>query len=1034
MNQRLDFLAITETETLLPPQTFRLRLLAVTAFVVWSLVVAGSFLWFHESEAVHKEKTALVQGLALVEKDLLYRKWVAMQGGVYAPVSEHLAPNPYLHVPERDIETPSGKKLTLVNPTYMTRLVHALAMETGGNPAYFTSLRPTHPANTPDPWERKALEWLEGNPDAPFYKEIASAPEGKALKVMVPVRAEESCLRCHTDPSDVPGTIRGGIAVTVPLKEVATAHRALYLDTVHGHVMMWLLGTAGIVLASFLMSRRVREREELLRSISRSEKFWKAVLESLQDPLIVLDRDLKVRLMNPVSAELANVKPEDAIGRPCVEVFCDWHVPSGACEQCDVQEVMEKNRASSRQIEIQLRDGIRRVFHVQTSPLKENGGQAQGAIQSFRDITQEVEARKQLAEQNRELTLLFDHMFGGFALHEIVTDDRGVPVDYRFLKVNPAFESLTGLKADEILGKTLGEILPEASPIWVERYGLTALTGEPQEFEAFEPSLGRHYSVRFYQPEPGKIAVVFFDVTDRKKGEEALRRSEIFFRELFERSVGAQLIVNPADGRILDANEAAVRLYGWSRDEIKEKFYQDVCLNPPDLIKESFSEALREEGGKLSWARHRTASGETKTVELRIGPLSLDGGLALVYVQDVTEHEKLEEQLRQAQKMQTVGQLAGGVAHEFNNLLQVINGFVEMVLSETPEDGPHRESLQKVLESGLKGAKLVQQLLAFSRKQMLRPEPLNLDELIGQFLKLAQKLVGENIRISHVPSKQVPRVNVDRNLMEQVLLNLVVNARDAMPEGGEITIETDHVVVDEEYVRRHPDASPGLHVVVAVTDTGCGMPEEVRRRVFEPFFTTKEVGKGTGLGLSVAFGIVKQHGGFLNVYSEPGRGTTFRIYLKPHDPLEAQEQEKHREEEAPRGTETILLAEDDPAVRDYLCHTLRDAGYRVLEAENGLDAVELFASTLEHVDGLIFDLVMPGMGGEEALHLIRKTARHIPAVFLSGYTGRTNGLSKVLDSNTVFVEKPVRRSTLLQTVRKLLDGQKENTRLPLQNG
>lgn len=1006
----------------------RLRVLALMAFVVWTLAVGASFVSSSKTEARHREATSLGYGLSLIEKDLLYHKWVALQGGIYVPVSQKVTPNPYLNVPERDIETPSGKKLTLVNPCFMARLLHDLAVHEGETPSHFTSLRTTHPASAPDPWEKKALEHLQANPEAAYYKDVTESPQGETLQLMVPVRVEEACLRCHTDPEEILGSVRGGIRVQVSLEGPRTLHRSTSFDALRDHLLVWLLGSAAIGFASFLMYQRIRERETLLKTISRAEKFWKSVLENLQDPLIVLDRDLRVRLINPAAARLAEVKPEEAVGRPCREVFCHWHLHSSLCERCDVQGILENHVGRCVQVEIQLADTSSRFFYVQAGPLQENGNDVGGVIQSFREITQEVMARMELAEQHRELSLLFDHMFGGFALLEILTDDRGVPVDYRFLKVNRAFESLVGLKTEQVLGKTFREVLPEASPLWVERYARTAQSGEPQEFEAFEASLGRHFSVRSYQPEPGKFAVLFFDVTDRKQAEEAVKRSETFFRNLFEKSPQAQLLVDPKDGRILDANEAAERLHGWSREAMKEKYYREVSLDSPEFLEKKFDQALRGDAEPFL-AQHRTASGETKSVEIQLGPVTLDGNLT-VHVRDVTEREKLQEQLRQAQKMQTVGQLAGGVAHEFNNLLQVINGFVEMVLAETPEGSPNHERLKKVMESGLKGARLVQQILAFSRKQVLRLQPADLNELIERFAVLARKLVGENIVVEHIAAENPVRVNIDRQAMEQVLWNLVVNARDAMPDGGRITIETKHMVLDEHSVKKQPDASPGRYVVVAVTDTGCGMTKEVRQRAFEPFFTTKEVGKGTGLGLSVAYGIVKQHGGMINVYSEIGKGTTFRIYLRPYEEGEEPLEAEVPEEELVQGAEVILLAEDEPPVRQYLAEALREAGYQVLEAGSGLEAVEIFATTLARVDLVIFDLVMPGMGGEEALALIRRTGWNIPAVFLSGYTGRTNGISRVLGKNTVFLEKPVRRAVLLRTVRKLLDGPREDTHLP----
>lgn len=1001
-------------------------LLAGAAFVAWTVAAAASCFWFYRSDVKHEEENALNHALSLVEKDLLYRKWVALHGGVYAPVSDMLSPNPYLSVPERDLETPSGKRLTLVNPAYMTRLVHALGVEMGKAPSHLASLRPIHPANSADLWEKKALLWLEENTHHAYYAEKTPIPEGHAVQVMVPLRLEKPCLRCHTDPQDVVGAIRGGIRVTVPISRSGLSHHFYHIVT--GHGMMWLFGMMGIGLACLFVHRRLHERENLLARISTSEKFWRSVLNALQDPLILLDQNLHVQLLNPAAAALADVAPEDAVGRPCHEVFSHWHVHSGMCEpeRCCAVETLKTNRSCFRLMEIRLHDGSSRVFHVLSSPLDEESGNGPGVIQSFRDITDEVDARRELAERHREMALLFDHMFGGFALHEILTDERGIPVDYRFLKVNRAFEALTGLKADEILGRTLREVLPDALQDWVQRYGQTALQGEPQEFEAFEPSLGRYFSVRAYQSEPGKFVTLFFDVTERKKAEEALRRSETFFRELFEKSAEPQLLVDPSTGKILDVNERAERFYGWSRTEMKEKSYGDLSQNPGGLEREKWTPSVPGPG-KIFLERHRTASGEIRTVEISIGPVTLNGvPYLLCFVHDVTEREKLQEQLRQAQKMETIGQLSSGVAHEFNNILQVINGFTEMALADTPEESPNRERLHKVMENGLKGARLVQQLLAFSRKQVLQPEPVNLDEFLGAFLKLAQKLVGESIQVRHVPAASEARVKIDRHLMEQVFWNLVVNARDAMPEGGEITFETAHVVLDEDYVKSHPYATPGPYVMVAVTDTGCGMTPDVLGRIFDPFFTTKAVGKGTGLGLSVAFGIVKQHGGLINVYSEPGRGTTFRIYLRPCEESESSGRMADGQEISLRGKETILVAEDDAAVREYLVEVLRGAGYEVLEAGNGLDAVELFLTTPKNVDLVVCDLIMPGMGGEEAVGLIRRANPKVPAVFLSGYTGRTNGLPQTLTARTAFLEKPIRRSALLRSLRSLLERSNED--------
>ncbi|MGQ9486099.1 MAG: hybrid sensor histidine kinase/response regulator [Desulfosoma sp.] len=880
-----------------------LYLMSGLALSVWTLV-CFLFLWnLDAQEKRHIEQSAHTHALTLVEKDKLYRLWNALHGGVYVAVGPNLAPNPYLHVPERDIETPSGKKLTLVNPAYMTRMVHELGRGAGNSSAHITGLEPINPANAPDPWEKKALEWFTTHAEASHYAEKVSEEAGSVIKVMVPLRLEPPCLRCHNTALDMEGRVRGGIAVTVPLKTFDAPKADWPLYYFKRFVFIWLTGLIGILVGFWVARGRIAERRVFLSTLAAKEQLWRSICEGMQDPLVVLDRDFRIRMINSAAAALAQTTPKEAEGKSCTEVFSYWHKLSGACadKECAARQVLKTGTARSSHMEILLPDGSSRVFHVLVSPLLEQDAAVSGVIESFRDITEEARAQHELAKEKRDLDLLFENMFGGCALHEMMTDEHGAPVDYRFLKVNAAFAEHTGLPAKNIIGKTVREILPDSYDRWVRRYAPTALAGKPVAFEDFEPVLGRHFSVRAYQTEPGKFVTVFFDVTER---------------------------------------------------------------------------------------------------------------------------EKLSEQLRHAQKMQAVGQLAGGVAHEFNNILQIINGYVEMVLGQTPAHDPRHGPLQRVMDSGLRAARLVQQLLAFSRKQILRPEPADINEVVRDFGKLAQKMVGETIAIRRVPGAHLGRVRIDRPLMEQVLLNLVINARDAMPSGGEIVVETADVDLDETYVLQNVQLHPGPYVMVAVADTGVGMAPEVMERIFEPFFTTKDVGQGTGLGLSVAYGIVRQHDGMIHVYSEPGKGTTFKIYLPRL--VEEQEQGKGKEhlgspsEKAPRGTGLILLAEDDPAVREYLAMALRDAGYRVVEARNGMEAVEIFATTLEPIDCVVTDVVMPGMGGEEAVGLIRRTCGWIPAVFLSGYSERMHGVAARSSPNTVYLEKPVRRSVLLRAVHELV--------------
>ncbi|WP_448384115.1 PAS domain S-box protein [Desulfosoma sp.] len=1001
---------------------FRLWWLTVAALLGWTAAVCFSFDLLEQNNRRHFEQTALHQALALIEKDLLYRRWNALQGGVYAPVSDAIQPNPWLKVPERDIHTPSGRPVTLINPAYMTRLVHALGREQGSPPARLSALRPISPLNAADPWEEKTLRWLEENPEEKYFAEPVMVDGQEALRVMVPLRMEAPCLHCHEPSESKVGGIRGGIDVAVPLKPFAVAHGDHRRQMLVAHLAAWLLGLGAVGTVSFFVRRRILEREAMHRQVAARERLWRSVVDSLQDPLIVLDAQRTVRLINPAGAALTDRAVEEIQGKPCQEVFFHWHAFSGGCSPkiCPVQRAMETGKTSVLTMPLTLRDGSTRHFHVVFTPMRSNGGPPVGVIGSFREVTEQVVAHRALKQKTQEMRQIFQNMFGGFALHEILTDENGRPVDYRFLDVNPAFEQLTGLKAQEVVGKTLRDVLPDAASFSVERYGRVALTGEPTAFEAYEPSLQKHFSIRAFQPKPGQFGTIFFDITERKKAEEALEKSARLFRDLFEKSSEIQLLVDPEEARIVDANEAAEKFYGWSRRELRGMALREICTVPETEVRARLERVAKGQGEKLL-TRHRTASMAKPSVEVNMGPVTLDGKTyVLCFVHDVTQREQLEEQLRHAQKMQAIGQLAGGVAHEFNNILQVMNGFVEMVLKDLPADDSNRKKLDRVLEGGLKAARLVQQLLAFSRKQILRPVPADLNEMVGDFCKMARKLVGETIAVHFASAPDLWTVKVDRPLLEQVLLNLVINARDAMPQGGKLLLETANVVLDEGYVKDHPHARPGPYVMISVTDTGCGMTPEVMERIFEPFYTTKEVGKGTGLGLSVAYGIVKQHDGLIHVYSEPDKGTTFRIYL-PRFEGEAEKTPDVVEPEIRGGTETILLAEDDPGVRSYLVTVLREAGYHVVEARNGVEAVEQYVRHMETVDLLVCDMVMPTMGGEEAVAMIRRGGRRIPVVFMSGYPGRVNGVPGPSASDSVFLEKPIKRGELLKAIRSLLD-------------
>ncbi len=385
------------------------------------------------------------------------------------------------------------------------------------------------------------------------------------------------------------------------------------------------------------------------------------------------------------------------------------------------------------------------------------------------------------------------------------------------------------------------------------------------------------------------------------------------------------------------------------------------------------------------------------------------------------ERQKLEQQLHQSQKMESIGRLAGGVAHDFNNILSVINGYAELCLVEMEEDNPFREKLNIILEAGNRATRLTQQLLAFSRKQIIRQELLDVNKEIDGIRKMLDRLLGEDIEIEICRSKDLWPVKADRSQLEQVVLNLAINARDAMESGGKLTIETANVALDELYMKEHYNITPGDYVMLVISDTGQGMSRETREHIFEPFFTTKEKGKGTGLGLATVYGIIKQNSGEIMVYSEPGKGSTFKIYLPRGEEVVGEKEAGPLEEDkgGSRGVETIMLVEDDEMVRTLSVDILAGLGYTVLEAENGEDALHVSNRYHGDIDLLLTDVVMPKMGGAELAEKMMKLYPEIKVLFMSGYTENTIVKQGILTAGVNFVHKPVTPKSLSLAVRKI---------------
>ncbi|MBW2645757.1 MAG: response regulator, partial [Deltaproteobacteria bacterium] len=445
--------------------------------------------------------------------------------------------------------------------------------------------------------------------------------------------------------------------------------------------------------------------------------------------------------------------------------------------------------------------------------------------------------------------------------------------------------------------------------------------------------------------------------------------------------------------------------------------------NPED--RETYQQILEQNGCVKDYAiEMKKRDGEKLIMLVTATAVCDEKGTVVVYrgiMRDVTEHKKLERQLLHAHKMEAVGQLSGGIAHDFNNILTAIMGYGGVLRTKISVDDPLSAYVDHILSASEKAAHLTQGLLAFSRRQILHPKPANLKEIIERVEKLLSRLIGEDIELKTIVTDKNLAIMADSGQIEQVLMNLATNARDAMPEGGQLTISTLSVQLDAKFMKeQNYDVKPGAYSLISVTDTGIGINEKTRRRIFEPFFTTKEVGKGTGLGLSMVYGIIKQHNGYINVDSESGKGATFNIYLPA---VKAAFEETERTPIAsPRGgTETVLLAEDDKGVRELMSVVLNGAGYKVIKAVDGDDAVIKFKENRDSIELVILDVVMPKKDGTVAYEEIRAIRSGVKTIFTSGYLGDVISKKRVLEKGTHFIPKPVSPKDLLRKTREALD-------------
>jgi len=569
------------------------------------------------------------------------------------------------------------------------------------------------------------------------------------------------------------------------------------------------------------------------------------------------------------------------------------------------------------------------------------------------------------------------------------------------------------------------ELVGSASPAWL---GVPLRTPT----ETIGVLVVQHYQnenaydqrdLEFLESVGGHIALAI----ERRRSEEALRKSESMFRLLFSHTPLPTWVFDTETGKFLEVNEAAVKQYGYSEDEFRRMSVLDLQpLSDRGMAKEIWRHPSLEAFHRGQW-RHAGKDGRIFKVELVAHELEYAGRrVRLVVAQDISERQQLEEQLRQAQKMEAVGRLAGGVAHDFNNLLMVIKGHTELLLGALAPEDKSRRKIEQIERSADRATTLTRQLLAFSRMQVLQPRTINLNSIVEEMGKLIPRLIGEDVELVLHTSPDLGTIRADVSQIEQIIMNLAVNARDAMPKGGKLLIETSNEELDSAYKTAHPVVKPGRYVLLAVSDTGIGMDPETQAHIFEPFFTTKEQGKGTGLGLSTVYGVVKQSGGFIWAYSELGKGASFKIYLPRVDAAVEDVAQASAASQVMRGTETVLLAEDEQDVREVAREFLESAGYKVILAANGAEALVRAEEHRGAIDLLVTDMVMPGMSGHELARRLQQQQSDLGVIYMSGYSEQAAAEATKSAVSTAILTKPFSRAAILRAVREILQNKTRN--------
>ncbi len=887
----------------------RFRNYTSAVILLWTGIIILSAVWnFHQI----KTKTitlASKEARSHFNKDQALRFWATTHGGVYVPANERTPSNPHLnHIPERDIITPSGKKLTLMNPAYMLRQIMEEYSELYGVEGHITSLKPLNSNNAPDEWEISALKAFEnGKKEMSSFIDIIGEPY---LRLMQPMITKKECLKCHAFQGYKIGDVRGSVGVSVPMSTYLNLEQNEIKLLMAGHFFIWLIVTIGIYFGFSKLNYHFTERLRSEEALRKNEQLFRKMIKKSPLPMVITDRNQDISFFNDKFIELFGYTLEDI---STAEKWWEVVYPDEAYRDkvkdswaTAIEEAAINNTdIKMQEWDLTIKDRSKRRCEFYMVPLDDF------SLIIMSDTTERNRIDNELKKKTRDIGERIKELRCLYAISTLL-ENHDTPMEVIFQStvnlIQPAWQ-YPDITCSQII-------------IDNDRY----------KTDNFQVSKWKQCSnILIYGEKIGTVEVYYSKEMSELDEGPFLKEERELINEIAERI-----------GRFIERKQA-----------------------------------------------------EEKSV-------------------------KLEHQLRQAQKIESLGRLAGGVAHDYNNSLSVIIGYTEMAMEDVNPTEQLYANLNEVFMAAERATDITRQLLTFARKQAISPKVLEVNKNVESLLKMLQRLIGENIDLTWLPGANLWNVKMDATQIDQILVNLCINARDAIEEVGKITIETKNVTFDKDYCSRHAGFVSGEYTMLAVSDNGFGMDKEILDSIFEPFFTTKEINKGTGLGMSTVYGIVRQNKGFINVYSEPDIGTTVTIYLPRHEGKAIEIQGESTTESLPVLGETVLLVEDELAILRLTRKLLDKLGFTVVTANTPEKAIKIAEEHTGEIQLLITDVIMPEMNGRELAERLQYFYPDLKCIFMSGYTADVISHHGVLDDGVNFLQKPFSKTDLTASVRKVL--------------